>query len=180
MKSEHPPPMADLIFQLEKARKSIFKSPVAEELIPEEISKKTESVMSEISENQSASISVVSKLTIPKVPIVECDPFPFLSVATGKKIEVNPHLNQQLRYDGKKAKFEATLNNEIFVAPRVYRKWMRQKYQDTFTKLDDGSKDALNDLQFFTPECNMDIVVFGILKPFYATIVSIDRNEACV
>ena len=40
MKSEHPPPMADLIFQLEKARKSIFKSPVAEDLIPEEISNK--------------------------------------------------------------------------------------------------------------------------------------------
>ena len=156
--------MTDLIFHLEKASKSMSKSPVAEENFPEEISRKTQSVMPVIFENQSATISIVSILTTPKVPILECDPFPFLSVKTGKKIDVNSHLNKQLRYVGKVTNKEATKNNEILVASRVYRKWMRQKYHDTFPKLNEYSIEALNDLEFFKPDDTMDIVVFAVLK----------------
>ena len=175
MKSEHPPPMADLVVLLEIAQKSIFKSPVPDEIVP-----KTESVMSEISGAISVAISVVSKPGIPKLPQEEFDPFPFTCAETGKVMEVNPHLGQGLRYVGKTSIFDTTANNETFFASRGWRAWTKTKYPDTFSKLNTSAKDALKELVFFTSEDKMDKVTFGVLKAFYANLVSIDRKEACV
>ena len=131
--------MADLVVLLEIAQKSIFKSPVPDEIVP-----KTESVMSEISGTHSVAISVLSKHGIPKLPQEECDPFPFTCVETGKVMEVNPHLGPLLRYVGKTTIFDAMANNETFFASRSWRAWIKTKFPDTFTKLSDSSKEALN------------------------------------
>ena len=126
----------------------------------------------------SAGISVVSKPGMP--PQEEFDPFPFTCAETGKMMEVNPHMGQLLRYIGTKSQFDAMENNDTLIAARSWRVFTKKKYPDTFSKLSVGSKEALDELKLFTSESEMDNVTFGILKAFYATLISINKNMACV
>ena len=54
-----------------------------------------------------------------------------------------------------------------------------EKFGDVIPNLTDDSQRTLGMLYLYKSDARMDVLHLGFLKAFYATVVSIDRNEKC-
>ena len=75
-------------------------------------------------------------------------------------MEINPHMGVSTWYIGATSNYNATKNNYVFHASRVWRTFTKKKYLDTFSKLSVGSNNALLELKLLKPEDEMDHETF--------------------